>query len=77
MSANRILKLVKNDFASEGSLTGSWINDKAVPFQRFAVKTQAYEGGVSRLEDGDEVDYEFVADAYTGSLLELKRIENN
>ncbi len=77
LSANRILKLVKNDFASEGSLTGSWINDKAVPFQRFAVKTQAYEGGVSRLEDGDEVDYEFVADAYTGSLLELKRIENN
>ena len=44
ISADRILKLVKNDFASEGSLTGSWINDKAVPFQRFAVKTL---GGVS------------------------------
>ena len=77
ISADRILKLVKNDFASEGSLTGSWINDKAIPFQRFAVKTHAYEGGVSRLEDGEEVDYEFIADAYTGSLLELKRIENN
>ena len=28
-------------------------------------------------EDGEEVDYEFIADAYTGNLLELKRIENN
>lgn len=77
VSADRILKLVKNDFASEGPLTGSWINDKAIPFQRFAVKTSAYQGGISRLEDGQQVDYEFIADAYTGSLLELKRIENN
>ncbi|MBD5807208.1 hypothetical protein EAI26_07815 [Lactobacillus sp. 0.1XD8-4] len=77
VSADRILKLVKNDFASEGAVTGSWINDKAIPFQRFAVKTDAYEGGISRLEDGEKVEYEFVADAYTGSLLELKRIEND
>lgn len=77
ISPDRILKLVKNDFASEGSVTGSWISDQAVPFQRFAVKTSAYQGGISRLEDGEKVDYEFVADAYTGSLLELSRIENN
>ena len=76
VSTDRILKLVKNDFATEGTITGSWINDHAVPFQRFAVKTDAYHGGISRLEDGQPVDYQFIADAYTGSLLELKRIEN-
>ncbi|GGI63685.1 PepSY domain-containing protein [Limosilactobacillus sp. RRLNB_1_1] len=77
ISADRILKLVKNDFADEGAVTDSWINDTAVPFQRFAVKSKAYEGGISRLEDGEKVNYEFIADAYTGSLLELKRIEND
>lgn len=75
ISAARILKLVKNDFASEGDITGSWINDQPLPFQRFAVKTTAYHGGITRLEDNQKVDYTFVADAYTGSLLELKRNE--
>jgi predicted small secreted protein len=75
ISANRILKLVKDDFASEGDVCGSWISDEVVPFQRFAVKTAAYQGGITRLEDNQKVDYTFVADAYTGSLLELKRVE--
>lgn len=76
MSAKRILKLVRNDFKREGPITGSWIDQHAVPFQRFAVKTNAYQGGLTRREDNQLVNYEFKADAYTGSLLELKRIED-
>lgn len=76
MSAKRILKLVRNDFKREGSITGSWIDQHAFPFQRFAVKTNAYQGGLTRREDDQLVNYEFKADAYTGSLLELKRIED-
>ncbi|HJA27614.1 MAG TPA: hypothetical protein H9720_04705 [Candidatus Limosilactobacillus intestinigallinarum] len=76
MSARRILRMVRNDFAREGQITGSWIDHHAVPFQRFAVKTNAYQGGLTRREDDELVNYEFKADAYTGSLLELKRIED-
>lgn len=68
--------MVRNDFAREGQITGSWIDHHAVPFQRFAVKTNAYQGGLTRREDDELVNYEFKADAYTGSLLELKRIED-
>lgn len=75
MSANRILRIVRNDFKREGQITGSWIDHQAAPFQRFAVKTSAYQGGLTRKEDDKLVNYEFKADAYTGSLLELKRIE--
>lgn len=76
MSANRILKMIRNDFKREGQVTGSWIDQHPVPFQRFAVKTNAYLGGLTRREDNQLVNYEFRADAYTGSLLELKRIED-
>ena len=74
--ANRALKQIRRDFAKEGTITGSWIDHRQTPFQRFAVKTSAYQGGLTRLEDGEPVNYEFKVDAFTGSLLELKRLEN-
>ncbi|WP_267201906.1 hypothetical protein [Limosilactobacillus kribbianus] len=76
MSAGRILRMVRAEFAREGRITGSWIDHHAVPFQRFAVKTDAYRGGLTRRENDELVNYDFLADAYTGSLLELKRIED-
>ena len=74
--ANRALKQIRHDFASEGTITGSWIDHQQAPFQRFAVKTSAYRGGLTRLEDGEPVNYEFKVDTFTGSLLELERLEN-
>lgn len=72
-SANAILKLVINDFKREGTVVGSWIDQQAKPFQRFAVHTEAYRGGIQRLEDGQTVNYRFIADAYTGSILDMQR----
>lgn len=76
-SAGRALKIIRHDFSREGTITGSWIDHRQTPFQRYAVKTSAYQGGLTRLEDGEPVNYEFKVDAYTGSLLELKRLGNN
>lgn len=72
--AKTILKLVTNDFKKEGPLAGSWIDYQPIPFQRFAYKTTAYRGGLRRQEDDQLVNYEFLADAYTGSIIELKRM---
>lgn len=58
----------------EGPLAGSWIDYQPIPFQRFAYKTTAYRGGLRRQEDDQLVNYEFLADAYTGSIIELKRM---
>ncbi|NLJ19176.1 MAG: hypothetical protein GX355_09970, partial [Globicatella sulfidifaciens] len=44
------------------------------PYQKFAVKTQGYPGGITRYEDDQLVTYEFLADAKTGAILELNRI---
>ena len=73
LSATAILRLVTSAFKKEGPITGSWIDHQAHPYQRFAVRTQAYRGAVTRQEDGEAVTYRFLADAYTGSILAVKR----
>ncbi|MGY3750799.1 PepSY domain-containing protein [Vagococcus acidifermentans] len=72
--ADTILETVKKAFLSEGPIEGSWIHLTKDPLQRFAIKTQTYTGGISRMEDGQLVQYEFVADAYTGTVLDIYRL---
>lgn len=76
LSANEILSTTVRDFKKEGTVEGSWIDHHARPFQRFASKTLVYRGGVQRREDDQLVNYIFLADAYTGSILQIKRLEN-
>ena len=68
-SANTILK-------REGTVEGSWIDHQPIPYRQFAVRTLVYRGGIRRFEDDQLVSYEFLADASTGTLLKLKRIDN-
>lgn len=74
LSADDILEQVKHDFLQEGPIEGSWIHFKKEPMQKFAIKSKIYTGGISRIEDGELVQYEFVADAYTGSIVDIYRL---
>ncbi|WP_137597357.1 hypothetical protein [Paucilactobacillus kaifaensis] len=74
LNSSDILNLIKHSFLKEGPIEGSWIESNKVPFQRFAFKTDAYRGGISRYEDNKLVSYEFLADTKTGTVLSLKRI---
>ena len=67
-SANTILKMI--------TVEGSWIDHQPIPYRQFAVRTLVYRGGIRRFEDDQLVSYEFLADASTGTLLKLKRIDN-
>ncbi|WP_413509589.1 hypothetical protein [Carnobacterium maltaromaticum] len=71
---DEILDTVKNLFLEEGPIEGSWIELKRVPLRKFAFKTEVYYGGVSRIEEDQLMQYEFIADAHTGSILDLYRI---
>ena len=74
MSGDTILERVKKAFLEEGPIEGSWIELTKVPLTKFALKTDVYYGGVSRLEENQLVQYEFIADAYTGSILDIYRL---
>lgn len=74
MKADDLLKSVKKEFLNEGPIDGSWIELTKVPWKKFAYETDVYYGGISRYEESELVQYEFIVDAYTGSLIDLYRI---
>lgn len=69
-----ILASVKKQFLAEGPIEGSWIELKKIPLRKFTLKTDVYYGGISRIEEGKLVQYEFIADAYSGTILDIYRI---
>lgn len=74
MNADVVLESVKSAFLKEGPIEGSWIEFSKQPLQKFAIKSKTYTGGITRLEDLDMVQYEFIADAYTGTVLDIYRL---
>ncbi|HJE86613.1 PepSY domain-containing protein [Levilactobacillus sp. HBUAS70063] len=74
LNPDNILERVKHQFRQESPIEGAWIEKHAVPFQKFAVKSRVYYGGITRYEDDKLVQYQFVADANTGSVLDIHRL---
>ncbi|MCA1066002.1 PepSY domain-containing protein [Rossellomorea sp. AcN35-11] len=71
ISAEKVLKDVKQSFKKDGDIDGSWIGMKPEDFQKHSVATKVYKGGVSRRRDGELEQYEFLADAYTGTVIDV------
>lgn len=71
MNPDRILARVEDDFRADGPISGSWIEMTKVPWSKYAYSTDVYYGGISRMENGTLINYEFIADAYSGSLVDL------
>lgn len=74
LKADDLLKSVKKEFLKEGPIDGSWIELTKVPWKKFAYETDVYYGGISRYEENKLVQYEFIVDAFTGSLIDLYRV---
>lgn len=75
LDADLVLEDVKEAFLQEGPIEGSWIEFEKKPLRKFAIHSKTYHGGISRLEDGIMVQYEFVADAITGTVIDVTRIK--
>lgn len=74
LHADDVLENIKSAFLEEGPIEGSWISFEKQPSRKFAVRSKIYTGGVTRIEDGVLVRYEFSADAYTGTVLDIQRL---
>jgi predicted small secreted protein len=71
VSAEKVLKEVKLSFKKEGRIDGSWISMKPEDYQKHSLSTKVYKGGVSRRSEGGLEQYEFLADAYTGTVIDV------
>ncbi|WP_342528814.1 PepSY domain-containing protein [Chryseomicrobium sp. FSL W7-1435] len=74
VTADQVLEQVKDAFKQEGPIDGSWVYMKTEPFHIGFIETTVYKGGITRMKNGVTENYEFAADARTGSVLEIKHI---
>lgn len=74
LKADDLLKKIKKEFLKEGPIDGSWIELTKVPWKKYAYDTDVYYGGISRFEENKLIQYEFIVDAYTGSLIDLYKV---
>lgn len=70
VSADRVLNHAKAEFKKSGPISGSWINMTAETYSKPPIEYQVYKGGISRNVDGKTEQYEFIADASTGAILD-------
>lgn len=73
ISADAVLNDVKDEFKKEGPIDGSWIVMKTEAFENNMISMDVYRGGISRIKNGELEQYEFAANAKTGTIVELKK----
>lgn len=71
LTGEKVLAHVKQAFKKEGSIDGSWMQMKPEDYKKYAIQTKVYRGGIMRTQDGEKQQFEFIADAYTGSVLDI------
>ncbi|ANU12677.1 hypothetical protein B481_1284 [Planococcus halocryophilus Or1] len=72
--ADDVLKEVKSAFKEEGPIDGSWIFMKTEPYKQHALTTEVYKGGITRHKEDELQQFEFLADAFTGAVIEVKQV---
>lgn len=68
-----VLARVRKSFEEDGPIEGAWIESKSAPLNRFGLKAAVYYGGITKYEDSELIQYEFIADAYTGTIIDIYR----
>ncbi|WP_409302248.1 hypothetical protein [Peribacillus sp. SCS-155] len=70
-SPEKVLSQVKSQVQKDGKIYGSWILMKPETYRKNDLEYQVYKGGVTRHIDGNQEQFEFIADSTTGTILEL------
>lgn len=76
VSPEKVLEHVKRQFKENGPINGSWIHMVAEPYEKQQINYRVYKGGISKNNNGVTEQFEFIADAQTGTLLEVKSLSS-
>ncbi|WP_144555165.1 PepSY domain-containing protein [Bacillus sp. X1(2014)] len=77
VSAEKVLEQVKKQFTKNGPINGSWIHMEAEPYEKQHINYLVYKGGISKNNDGTTEQFEFIADAQTGTLLDVRSLSSD
>lgn len=73
LSSEKVLSMVRKAAKENLPIDGAWIFLSPHKITRNALTTEAYQGGFTTKETDSVKHYDFMADARTGTLIELKR----
>ncbi|WP_163653405.1 PepSY domain-containing protein [Listeria sp. PSOL-1] len=71
ISGDVILEKVKEAFKKEGPIEGSWIQLKKQHYKKYAIDTFVYHGGITAVREGEKLQFEFIADVNTGTIIDV------
>ncbi|WP_174729390.1 PepSY domain-containing protein [Mesobacillus harenae] len=74
VSAEKVLDNTKAAFKKEGPISGSWINMNPEAYTKSPLEYKVYKGGITRNIGGRTEHFEFIADAETGTILDVYTI---
>ncbi|WP_019243915.1 MULTISPECIES: PepSY domain-containing protein [Bacillus] len=70
-SPDEILSKVKNAMKQEGKIIGSWILMKPEKYVKSGLEYDVFKGGLTKITDDEQKQLSFVADASTGTVIEI------
>jgi predicted small secreted protein len=76
VSPEKVLEQVKKQFNQNGPISGSWIHMEAEPYEKQQINYRVYKGGISKNNNGTNEQFEFIADARTGTLLDVRNLSS-
>jgi predicted small secreted protein len=68
ISSEKALSLAKAAFGQSAPISGSWIQTTPEAYEKNNIRYTVYKGGICR----DDAQYEFVIDAYTGTIIDTR-----
>ncbi len=74
ISPERALANAKEAFKKDGPISGSWIQMTKEPYKKGHLAYEVYRGGISRKDGEAHEQYEFIADAGTGIILDAYKL---
>jgi predicted small secreted protein len=74
VSPEKVLEHVKKQFNQNGPISGSWIHMEAEPYEKQQINYRVYKGGISKNNNGTNEQFEFIADAQTGTLIDVRAL---
>lgn len=66
-----VLEEIKKEFTEKQDIEGSWIQSNKESISRHGIETMVYKGGFTCKEGDSFKQFEFLADAKTGSLIDI------
>jgi predicted small secreted protein len=74
VSAEKALRNVKESFKQNGPISGSWIQMVPEEYKKNHILYKVFKGGLSRENNGLLEQYEFIVDATTGTIIDIKSL---